>query len=242
MKNILFCLIIVSIFSCKSSLMNYALEKKGFYDDKLTIRKFTKDSTQVVFFEMAHIGTKLYYDDVKIKIDSLLQENFYFYLESINDDESNDSIRRKFIKITKVALQKEGYMGSLDSIFTAKGIKLKRELVNQPKYYTQGFTDENSANVDVSLDDIINFYENKYQPIILEACDYEVSLYEVPKCPIILKKEIRDDIILNFRNNHVLEKLSKEKKQKIGIIYGKGHLRGITEGLLKMGYTEVDLK
>ena len=91
----------------------------------------------------------------------------------------------------------------------------------------------------MSLNDIINYYENKYQPIILEPCDYEVSLYEVPKCPLTLKKEIRDDIILNFRNNHVLENLSKEKRQKIAIIYGKGHLKGITEGLLKMGYTEV---
>ena len=239
MKKIFLCLIIFSIFSCKSSLINYALEKKGVYEDKITIREFTRDSNDVVFFEMAHIGTSLYYEDVKIKIDSLLKENFYFYLESINDDESNDSIRRKFIKITKVALQKEGYMGSLDSIFIAKGIKLKKELVSQPKYNTQGLTDKNSANVDVSLNDIINYYENKYQPIILEPCDYEVSLYEVPKCPITLKKEIRDDIIVNFRNNHVLQKLSEEKKQKIGIIYGKGHLKGIKEGLLKMGYTEV---
>jgi hypothetical protein len=219
--------------------MNYALEKKGYYEDKLTIREFTRDSTKIVFFEMAHIGTSLYYEEVKLKIDSLKKQNFYFYLELIKGDESSDSIRRKFIKITGIAFQKDGYMGSLDSIFAAKGIKLKKQLISQPKYATQGLTENNSSNADVSLNDLINYYENKYQPIVLEPCDYEVSLYEVPKCPITLKKEIRDDIILNYRNNHVLEKLSDEKRQKIGIIYGKGHLKGIKEGLLKMGYTEV---
>ncbi|WP_157505142.1 hypothetical protein [Flavobacterium tegetincola] len=239
MKKIFLLLIIVSFFGCKSSLMNYALEKKGMYDDKLKMREFTRDSAKIVFFEMAHIGTSLYYEDVKLKIDSLDKQNFYFYLELIKGAESSDSIRRKFIKITGIAFQKEGYMGSLDSIFTSKGIKLKKELISQPKYATQGLTDTNSANVDGSLNDIINYYEIKYQPIILEACDYEVSLYEVPKCPSTLKKEIRDDIILNFRNNHVLENLSKEKRQKIAIIYGKGHLKGITEGLLEMGYQEV---
>ena len=239
MKKIFFCFIVLTLFSCKSSLINYALEKKGIYDDKLTIREYKRDSSNVVFFDIAHIGTDLYYQDYKLKIDSLAKKDFFFYLEAVTASESNDSVNRKFIKISRIPFLKNGYTGTLDSIFTAKGIKLQKKLINQPPNDSLGLTDKNSLNVDVSLTDIVNFYESKYQPIILESCDYEVSIYEAPKCPIKLKQEVRDDIILTYRNNHVLKNLSKEKRQKIAIIYGKGHLKGIEEGLLKMGYIEV---
>ena len=108
MKKIILYLLIISFFSCKSSLMNYALEKKGFYGDELSISKFTKDSSQIVFFEMAHIGTSLYYDDVKLKIDSLLNHNYYFYLELIDVAESTDIDRRKFMKITGLPCRTRG--------------------------------------------------------------------------------------------------------------------------------------
>lgn len=218
--------------------MNYALEKKGVYTDTVTIREFNRDSSSILFFEIAHIGTEPYYGDYKSKIDSIMKKDYFFYLESITATETNDSVNRKFIKLMRVPFQKKGYVGTLDSIFSAKGIKLKKKLINQPSNDSLALSGNNSLNVDVSLKEIVNYYESKYHPIILELCDFEVSLYEKPKCPIKLEKEVRDDIILNLRNNHVLENLSKEKRHKIAIIYGRGHLKGISEGLIKMGYIE----
>ena len=47
-----------------------------------------------------------------------------------------------------------------------------------------------------------------------------------------------DKIILDSRNEIVIKELSTETRKKIAIIYGKGHLVGIREELLKMGYVE----
>lgn len=218
--------------------MNYALEKKGVYTDVVSIREFNRDNSSIVFFEISHIGTELYYKDYKSKIDSIIKKDYFFYLEAITATETNDSVNRKFIKIMRVPFQRKGYVGTLDSIFSAKGIKLKKKLINQPTNDSMGLNAHNSLNVDLSIKEIVNYYESKYHPIILEPCDFEVSLYDNPKCPIKLEKEIRDDLILNLRNNNVLEHLSKEKRQKIAIIYGRGHLKGIAEGLVKMGYKE----
>ncbi|WP_338375698.1 hypothetical protein [uncultured Flavobacterium sp.] len=239
MKYFFSFILFFSLLSCKSSLVNYALEKKGIYDDKITINKFNRDNSEVCFFEMAHVGTDLFYKDLKLKIDSLEKSGFYFYYELIKKSNSSDSINRKFIKLTKIPFQKDGYMGSLDSIFKKEKIKLKKNLISQPEYSLLGLSNENSANVDLSLAEIINYYEKKYQLIILEPCDFEVSVYESPKCPLDLTKDIRDDVILNSRNEEVLRQISIEKRKKIAIIFGKGHYEGIKEGLLKIGYNEV---
>lgn len=239
MKYIAYILIFLLLISCKSSLVNYALKQKGIYDDKITLNKFKKEDSEIVFFQMAHIGTDLFYNDVKQKVDSLIKYNYHFYFELINSDNSDDTLIRKSIKITEIPFQKQGYMSSLDSIFKKNNVKLRKTLISQPDYNLLGLTDFNSVNVDLSLKEIVDYYEQKYHPIILESCDFEVSKYEKPKCPIKLTKEVRDDIILNSRNNHVLQEIAKEKTNKIAIIYGKGHFKGIREGLIKMGYKEI---
>lgn len=55
--------------------MNYALKQKGIYDNKITLNKFKKEDSEIVFFQMAHIGTDLFYNDVKQKVDSLIKYN-----------------------------------------------------------------------------------------------------------------------------------------------------------------------
>jgi hypothetical protein len=240
MKATIFVVLVLTLVGCKSTLVNYALEKKGVYDDKITINKFSKEDSEIVFFQMAHIGTELYYKDAKTKVDSLEKLNFYFYFEKVKSDKSKDTIIRKSIKITGIPLQRNGYMTSLDSILKVKNISLKKKLISQPEYPILGLSESNSDNVDLTLKEIVDYYEKKYSVIYLEPCDFEVSVYENPKCPLKLTKEVHDDLTLTSRNNYVLQTISEEKRKKIAIIYGKGHLKGIKHGLIKMGYSEIN--
>ena len=93
--------------------------------------------------------------------------------------------------------------------------------------------------VDVTIEDIVVYYENKYSKILLEPCDFETTLFQVSTCEDEkMNKEIRQDVILNYRNQVVIKEIISDPKKKIAIIYGKGHYEGIKEGLIKEGYTE----
>ena len=237
-KSILLILIILSLFSCKSSLVNYALEKRGVFDEEVKVVSFSNNEHNVVFIPMVHVSTKLFYDDVNTKIDSLKKLDYFFYFEKIKASGKNDTIIRKSMKLIELPVMKQGYKSLIDSILLKNKIKLKKEIIDQPKYEKFGLDSLNSKNVDLSMVEIINYYEKKYQPIILEPCDFENEIYEKPKCPLKLSKEINDDVVLNSRNMEVIKELSTETRKKIAIIYGKGHLVGIREELLKMGYVE----
>jgi hypothetical protein len=230
----------LTIVSCKSALFDYALEKKGIYDEKVKIVSFKSDDKEVLFIPMVHIGTEAFYNDVKIKIDSLKKLNYFFYFELVKANVSNDTLLRKSVKLTKIPIQKEGYKPTIDSIFKAKNIKLKKEIISQPSYEIFGLDDVNSKNVDLSLEEMINYYEKNYHKIKLESCDFENSIYETPKCPLKITKEVKNDVMVNSRNNKVLNELSKESKSKIVIIYGKNHLDGIKKGMLTSGFIEVN--
>lgn len=240
MKKIFFIFFTLTLFGCKSTLISHALEKKGLYDEKAKILSFKSNEKEVVFIPMIHVGTESFYKDVKLKIDSLSNLNYFFYFELIEAELAKDTFIRKFIKLTEIPIQKDGYKPAIDSIFKANNIKLKKELISQPSYEYFGLDSNNSKNVDLSLVELVNYFEKKYYPIELEKCDYEISIYEKPKCPLKLTKEVRDDVMLTPRNNKVLNELNIDAKNKIVIIYGKGHLKGIKVGLLENGYIETN--
>jgi len=235
-KSIFLITIIISLISCKSAEFDSGLKHKGYYDDKINIAKLIKGKNEVVFIPMHHFGTELFYKDVKSKIDSLKKIGFYFYYEKVNFNLSDTTTLMKYKKIHGFPISKDngGYMYLIDSIYK---FKLKKKLINQPSYVELGVESTNGKNVDVTLKEMINFYENKYGIIKLELCDYRTSIYEKSICKDkIIDEKNKDDAILNFRNKHILEELKNDYHPKIAIIYGAGHFIGIKEELLKLGY------
>ena len=136
-KTILIFLISISFINCKSALFNLALEKTGVYDDSVPLSKMSNSEKEIVFFPMHHIGTELFYTDVKNKVDSLENIGYYFYLESVKGDLQKDTIMRKFKKIKGMAFSKNGYTDNIDSLFENK-FKFKKDITNQPSYKKLG--------------------------------------------------------------------------------------------------------
>ena len=238
MKKILYIILLFTMTSCATLLLNTALQKVGIYDDKIELQRYSRSEKELVFFPIQHIGTSDFYNDVKLKIDSLQNIGYYFYFEKIKPNvDSDDVLYRKFRKITGLSKCKEGYLENLDSVF-GKKIKFKKELINQPEYEFLGLNSINSKNVDCDFAYLINYYESKYGQIILEDCDFETSIYDKTICPDDkkLNKEQSNDVLVESRNKIILEELDNEKRNKIAIIYGKGHLEGLSKGLLERGY------
>ena len=224
-------------------MLNYALSQMGVFDDKVELKKFRNDKRSIVLIPMHHIGTELFYENVKHKIDSLQKKKYKIYYELINaDTNKQDTAKimlnyRKFRKIMGQKLtSQQNILSSIKEKFN-NNVKLKKELINQPSYKKLGVNLEKAKKVDTDLNELISYYEQKYGKIQLEECDYANLPNKEYRCEVQTKNQNRiDEIILTLRNNKVINELKKDSNDNIAIIYGKDHYDGIEKYLINNNY------
>ncbi|WP_213524266.1 hypothetical protein [Nonlabens sp.] len=240
-KLILILFVHIILTGCKSYLYNKAYKSIGAFDEEVQLINLERADKKVAFLPMVHVSTKLYYQDVKNKIDSLEKDGYYFYYELVNNNNKDDSLQRKMRKMLNLPFgSKRDYLNVIDSLMKVKNIQLAKKLVNQPKYKELGLNEINSKNVDSSFEDMVAHYEGLYGCIVLTPCDFENNYDEKSKCENKdFDKKKSESIVLDFRNGVVVnEILNDSKHNKIAIIYGRAHIKGIKEALLENGYIE----
>lgn len=237
----LFLLPILLLIGCKTYLINKALENNGIYEEDVVIKIISNNDKNIVFIPMKHIATESFYNDVRIKIDSLEKQNYYFYYELVTG-EKDTILSKKFRKISGLPENKKGYLETLDSIL--KGFKFKKKLVDQPKNQMElGFKINKSKNVDVTMKDVIKHYESLNGEIILEKCDYDTPIYQVTKCKDInIDKKKLEKSILDFRNEHIVKEVNSDSKKNIAIVYGAAHFDGVLKLLQEKDSTWIETK
>lgn len=228
MRNLLLLIVIAAtLTSCKSSLVNYVLDKYGIYDKEVSIKEISFEDKEIAFFPMHHIGRQEFYDDVKKKIDSLNNEGYVFFYEGVITKPTDTLDYYKFRKILHFSVPKDGYINAVEELLA--GVNFKYELVNQPRAEGFGLTDENSYNVDVDFVSIINNVE-EIKEIVLEDCDFQNHYTERYLCTDkLLSKKEQDKIVIDDRDAHLVQEIKKSKYSKIAVIYGKAHLKGVRE-------------
>ncbi|WP_432410443.1 hypothetical protein [Rasiella sp. SM2506] len=238
MKHFILCLSLLSLFSCKNLLLNTSFKIMGIYDDFAKMHIANSTSKTIVLLPTHHLGTPSYYDDLHKKMDSLSALNYFFYTEKVKADGANDTLLRKFRKFLGSPVAGDGYKHIIDSIVGKKHkIKLKKEIIDQPSYDELGVPVDQSENVDATLEELMNYYETTYGKIELAPCDFETSVLEESNCSKFkVPKDIRNDVIMDFRNNIVLKRIDVETHDKIAIIYGDAHTPGLLQGLKNRGY------
>lgn len=236
--KILIYLTLFSLLSCTSFKVNLAFKLMGVYDDNIQLSKVTNEEKEVIFFPMHHLGTAPFYNDVKTKIDSLKKIGYFFYTEEVKGNKKDSITVRKSIKLTGIPFSRNnaGYKHFFDSIYNGK-VKFKKEILDQPSPSKFGLDESNSKTADVTLKEMIDYYESKYGEIKLEPCDFEKSFYEKPNCKYKpAEKKVVDDVYINFRNKNIIKTLLVDNHKKVAIIYGAEHFKGIREELLKQGF------
>lgn len=235
MKRIVL-LITVSILltSCKSLILTYAAYKLKLKQDRVYIKKLNVPYKQVYFLGMKHIGTKKYYKNCSIVINNYKQNEYAFYVETIqpykDDIPYQDSTAQKKIrKILGVDLT-ISYAEMNDTIM--KLLVKKFKLIDQPRYFNLGVA--NGKIADLSYIELVKLYEAKYGEIILDSCDTNTALGKKYSCRT-LSKEKRDafdkEFILEARNKKVAEIIKNSEENKIVIIFGIKHYEGIKKEL-----------
>lgn len=236
MKYLIFFIVLIFI-NCTNKFINLNLEKNGYYSDKPEICFFVKNKKQIVFIPISHFGTKNLYENIKLKTDSLLKNNFVFFLEGVKSSKNIDSTfilkKRKFFGLY-IGENSKTYLNQLK--FQYKNLNFKKELIDQPKYDYFGLNNENSYNIDCTFNDILNEFEKSYGEIKLTECDYKTPILDTYNCKNSYNEKLKNSIIIDYRNQILFNELNNSKFDKIAIIYGKAHLNGIKDSLLKLGF------
>lgn len=194
---------------------------------------------------MHHIGKQEFYADVKVKVDSLIKEDYLFYTEGVTSQFTGkekltiqDSIilidlAYRFRKISGTPLVSKKFNSDYLTYFREKVIKLEEKIIMQPSYNELGLSNKNAINTDLKVEEILNLYEVRNGKIVLDDCDYSTSFYEESKCKEKVNKKKYDSFIIDERNNSVINHILNDKRKKIAIIYGKNHFVGIKDSLQK---------
>lgn len=236
-KKISVSLFLLTVLSgCKNYYFNKGLEKAGTFNTSIELIKLKSNSKEVVFFPMRHFATEEFYNDVKSKIDSLNKLGYYFFYESINVAVDDTITIRKYRKFNGLPIPKPGlgYMYLIDTVYK---FKLKKKVIDQPKYTALGIDSFTGKRVDINLKDIISAYESKYGEIKLEACDFETSVYKKSTCKDKkVDRKIIDNLLLTLRNQEIVSEILINKRAKIAMVYGEEHFIEIKEALLSNGF------
>lgn len=237
MKKLLLIFPLIALTSCASKLVDFALKKNGILDTKAVIQPLDYNDKKILFLNMMHLGTKEYYADVRSKVDSLQKEGFFVMYEGLYLRKServikeNDSL--SYIKFRKV-------MG-IDPLVEYSKMKpfseyiTKYNLLDQPDYPELGITSKNSKAVDLPLTTLISELEKEKGIVQLSQCDYDLKLgsgtYNCGKVDKDIQDHMLKSIILDKRNQNIVEQIKQSPNKKIVIVYGKNHYSGIQKML-----------
>jgi len=211
-KTTLIIILLTAFTSCKTIKSLSELKKEN-----ANVYSYNFSNKEIKLIPMHHLGKKEFYDDVKAKISQFKNDGYVVYYEQISsklevDSIQNDIIRRKVRKI-------KGFSGSYTDI--AKGTFLEK-YVKQPSYKELGI-DENDKRADVDYLQFINEWEKLNGVIILDSLDLNTKFDAKYEKGTFYTNKQYEKIVIEYRNNYLLDLIKTSKKSKILVVYGEGH-------------------
>lgn len=237
MKKIYFFIFLLLSIITLNSCINMVFRAMGITDKESKYYMMSNGEKTFAYIPMHHVGTQEFYTSVKHQVDSFQNLGYFVFYEKVSpkgiDSTAMITYRKKFRKI--MGLASTQYFDTVNNLFAGK-IKYtgKEKLVNQPDYPSLGVNMSNAENVDVELNTIIDAYEKKYGEIILDDCDLNTDLQSEYNCTTLPKKSMQKflyEFAIEMRDEHIFQNIINSKYDKIVIIYGRKHFKGVKKKL-----------
>ena len=233
MKNkFLIILPIFVLFSSCGMLISSALSS----DNNCDIEIISDGEKNVAFIGVHHVGTELYYKDARQKLDSLRKDGYIIFYENVADKKNidpktKDTLDRKLRKLIGFNLLKSGYVDTVSNVLAGKyKLSGKIKIVNQTRKIVNIDT-LIDRKVDLPNSKLIAEYEKLYGKVKLDDCDFKTPLTDKYNFSSKINKKFLNKVVLDFRNDFIVENIIKEKNNKIVLFYGDGHKKGIFQKL-----------
>lgn len=194
---------------------------------------YEKEGREVAAIPMIHVNKPEFYKMTKRKIDSLRNDGYQVFYESIDSNVTDslqlDVLMRKFRQVTGFALM--DYMDSENETFKS---------LQKAKYVSQAEVDygviyKTDHHADLYLEQMIELFEKRFGEITLNDCDTTTPLGKKYKCSKV--DESKEYFILNgIRDRHVLDEIEKSSAEKIVVVFGRIHVMDLHSKLQKLGW------
>ena len=228
---LLFLLLIFSVqIHAQGALTKFGIDMAN---KSFAISYYEKDGKELATVPMLHVNKPGFYEMTKRKIDSLRNDGYIVFYESINCDVTDslqvDVLMRKFRQVSGFALM--DYMDSENEAFKS---------LQKQKYVSQNDVDygvnyDTDYRADLNIEDLIDLYEKRFGEIVLTDCDYKTTLGKKYKCSKV--DEDKAYYLLNkVRDEHVLDEIEKSTAKKIVVVYGRIHIMDLYSKMQKKGW------
>ncbi len=205
-------LILFSFNSCKIVTSLRELKKEN-----VDVFSYSINNKEVKFVPMHHIGKKEFYDDLKSKISQFKSKGYRVYYELISTDLKIDTLQKDIIrrKVRKI----KGFSGTYEAAVSGTNFE---KYVKQPTYKELGIT-ETDLRADVDYIQFINEWEKINGEIVLDSIDIETDFGEKYEKGNFYSNNQYKKIVIDYRNQYLLDMINSNNDDKILVIYGAGH-------------------
>ncbi len=186
----------------------------------------------VKMIPIVHIGMKQFYNELHDKVVDYKKQGYVVYYEQVQTKrailgitvEQYDTMRRKYRKI-------KGGQGNTrkdyEKLTDMAAFKNKRV---QPEYSELGIS-QTDVNADVKFPELITEYERLYGKVILDSCDIHTPIDSAYSCQRLHNK--MKPVQVDYRNRQLAGMIKSSVHNKILVLYGAGHKKGLKKLLRK---------
>ena len=168
---------------------------------------------------MVHVGAAQDYEKVAVYLDGLRSRGYHLFFEGVTLPDNLDSchidtLRRKFRKLLGVDTQ---------TLYPHMARKHKGWIVQNLPAFPLG---TNEHIVDLSLDELVSLYEQRYEPVVLEEFDLQCPLGSEEYGRHHSSKGFSSFICSRFyspRDSLLKAHVLNDGYDKIAVIYGSEH-------------------
>ena len=213
---ILFIALMVTYTGCKVIKNVHYIYNKDVKTEEISL-----DNKSVKLSPLVHFGQKEFYNNLKDSIFYWKKSGYIIFYEEIRANATDTILLLKWRKINNGNIIDKNEYAHVGRVLNKIG---------QPEYDSLGI-DGLDINADVSLNDVINKYEEFYGPIVLDSCDFQTPLKtSYTNCGKRYKNSLVP-ILNNYRNNEVIKRIIESDSTRIVVLYGADHIKGIKKGL-----------
>jgi hypothetical protein len=206
------------LYSCDKILMS------AFYTTKVSVTDYSNGDKQMRFIGMHHIGKPEYYENVKKTIIAAKNEGYVLFYEWIDFDLATDPEKRKSRKLIGMLPSPEGFEKMLGEFGDTT-------LIVQPQTLFLNLVNNKDFNIDLTPQEILSTYEDKYGELQLNELDMNTPLTESFETGE--PEDQVEYVMMDKRNEHLANKIIASKYSKIIVMYGGLHKKGLIELLKK---------
>ncbi len=205
--------LLLNLTSCQAIKM-----VKRMNETEVDLHTISNGKQTVQFIPMIHIAKPEFYENVKASIGEAKKEGYVLYYEWIDFDDASLETKLKIREMVGLIPSPEGYANVLAPL-------VENGYVVQTEEMFLGIVNNKDENTDIDATELVNTYEKRYGEISITDENRNLPLTEQYKATQS-KKDVHA-ILLDYRNEHLVDEILKRADEKVIVIYGAEHQKGI---------------